>query len=174
MKRTSGRIKWILTLTFIIAAVALLLDSGHAVRPVEAFSEGPPAGHTGAPGEVTCTICHAGPVEGGEFTITVPQNYVPGQTYQVVVTHVNPDATRRRWGFQLTALNASNMMAGTFANLNANTQVVGGIGRDYIEHTGQGTFPGQAGGAMWGFNWTAPATNIGPVTFYAAGNQANN
>src|SRR6185369_13678069 len=29
-------------------------------------------------------------------------------------------------------------------------------------------------GATWTFDWTAPSTDVGPVTFYAAGNQANN
>ena len=45
--------------------------------------------------------------------------------------------------------------------------------RQYIEHSATGTFPGQSGGASWTFNWVAPATNVGAVTFYAAGNQAN-
>jgi hypothetical protein len=45
--------------------------------------------------------------------------------------------------------------------------------RDYVEHTVSGTFAGTTGGAQWTFNWTAPPTNVGPITFYAAGNQAN-
>jgi hypothetical protein len=60
---------------------------------------------------------------------------------------------------------------------NALTQVItGGPGgaRQYIEHSASGTFAGQQFGATWVFNWTAPPTNVGPVTFYAAGNHANN
>ncbi|MBC7931811.1 MAG: PQQ-dependent sugar dehydrogenase, partial [Rubrivivax sp.] len=34
-------------------------------------------------------------------------------------------------------------------------------------------FPGQKNGASWTFRWTAPAEDVGPVTFYAAGNHAN-
>jgi hypothetical protein len=43
-----------------------------------------------------------------------------------------------------------------------------------MEHDFLGTFQGQAAGASWTFNWVAPSTDVGPVTFYAAGNQANN
>ncbi|MGH9972261.1 MAG: PQQ-dependent sugar dehydrogenase, partial [Pyrinomonadaceae bacterium] len=46
--------------------------------------------------------------------------------------------------------------------------------RQYIEHTLAGTFAGQQGGASWRFNWTAPPTDVGTITFYAAGNHANN
>ncbi|MDQ3919666.1 MAG: PQQ-dependent sugar dehydrogenase, partial [Acidobacteriota bacterium] len=49
--------------------------------------------------------------------------------------------------------------------------------RQYIEHTIKdsfdGTFSGQQFGAHWTFKWTAPGADVGPVTFYVAGNQAN-
>lgn len=172
MRRIKGRIKFACVVVFAIVCLALLTDSGQ-VAHVTAFSDGPPAGFSGAPGEPTCTACHSGPDTGGTFTIIAPPTYVPGQTYQITVRHVNADTTRLRWGFQLTAL-AGTSMAGSFANLGGGiTQIVGGVGRDYIEHTAAGSFANQTGGAQWGFNWTAPATNVGPVTFYAAGNQAN-
>jgi hypothetical protein len=174
MRRTSGRIKLLCIIAFGILALTLLLDSDEVVRPVEAFSDGPPPGHTGAPGEVTCTNCHFGPTEGGTFTITPPQEYVPGQTYEITVAHINSDPSRQRWGFQLTAL-ADKSPAGMVASTNKFTQVVGGMmQRDYIEHTSAGSFPGTPGGATWTFNWTAPPTDVGTVTFYAAGNQADN
>src|SRR5688500_11033825 len=117
MKRASGRIKLICVIAFSVLALTLLLDADNVVRPVEAFSDGPPAGHTGAPDEASCTTCHSGSTMGGQFTITPPQNYTPGQTYQIIVQHVNPDTTRRRWGFQLTAL-AGTSPAGTVASTN--------------------------------------------------------
>src|ERR1051326_1302007 len=45
----------------------------------------------------------------------------------------------------------------------------------YIEHTlaGYTSTRGQSGSATYQFEWTPPATNIGNVTFYAAGNAAN-
>jgi hypothetical protein len=46
--------------------------------------------------------------------------------------------------------------------------------RQYVGHTSDTTFPEQTGGASWTVNWTAPSTDVGPVTLYAGGNQANN
>jgi uncharacterized repeat protein (TIGR01451 family) len=153
-----------------------------ATRPVHAFSSGPPAGYTGAPQELpeACAECHVPPDAGtGRISITGPQTYVPGQTYPVTVTHTNADPTRLRWGFELTVLdNAGDEKAGDLQNSDGLTQVLNNAGpgsaRQYIEHTASGTFIGQQHGASWTFNWTAPATDVGPVTFYAAGNQANN
>src|ERR671916_581916 len=100
-----------------------------------------------------------------------------GQTYDITVTHSTADATRVRWGFQLTALDSADEKAGAFAAADDLTRVVNGEGpfpaREYIEHTTAGTFPGQLNGASWTFKWTAPAEDVGPVTFYLAGNQAN-
>ena len=115
----------------------------------------------------------------GKISITAPQTYVPGQTYPITVTHQNADPTRLRWGFQLTVLDtASDEKAGDLQSTNGLTQVLNNAGpgsaRQYIEHTSAGTFVGQQNGASWTFNWTAPATDVGPVTFYAAGNHANN
>jgi uncharacterized repeat protein (TIGR01451 family) len=83
-----------------------------------------------------------------------------------------------RWGFELTVLDTSDEKAGTLQTLDGFTQIIDNAGpggaRQYIEHTSAGTFVGQPNGASWTFNWIAPATDIGTVTFYAAGNQANN
>ncbi|HVI73114.1 MAG TPA: choice-of-anchor V domain-containing protein, partial [Pyrinomonadaceae bacterium] len=149
---------------------------------VHAFSAGPPAGYTGAPQEEpeACAECHVPPDAGtGKISITAPQTYVPAQTYPITVTHQNIDSTRLRWGFQLTVLDtASDEKAGELQSINGLTQVLNNAGpgsaRQYIEHTAAGTFVGQQNGASWTFNWTAPATDVGPVTFYAAGNHANN
>ena len=149
---------------------------------MHAFSAGPPAGYTGAPQEEpeACAECHVPPDAGtGKIFITAPQTYVPGQTYPITVTHQNIDPTRLRWGFQLTVLDtASDEKAGELQSINGLTQVLNNAGpgsaRQYIEHTAAGTFVGQQNGASWTFNWTAPATDVGPVSFYAAGNQANN
>lgn len=134
---------------------------------------GPPAARTGAPGEMNCTDCHNAASGVGQIQIVAPASYTPGQTYQIQVKHVTTDTTRKRWGFEMTSL-ASSVMAGTFANLNANTKIVSGSGKSYIEQTTSGTFQNQTGGATWTFNWTAPAAAVGNITMYAAGIQANN
>src|SRR6185436_16808076 len=167
--------------SLLVAVVGFLLSHNSGTQPVQAFSAGPPAGYTGAPGEEpeACAECHVPPDAGtGHISITAPQTYVPGQTYQITVTHTNSDPTRLRWGFELTALDTSDEKAGELQNINPQlTQIIqGGPGgnRQYIEHTAGGTFINQTGGASWTFNWTAPPTDVGVVTFYAAGNQANN
>src|SRR5215211_7606138 len=175
-------IRLILVASVLTAFVGFLLSHNTGTRPVHAFSAGPPAGYTGAPNEEpeACAECHVPPDAGtGRISISAPQTYVPGRTYPVTVTHTNPDLTRLRWGFELTVLdNASDEKAGELQGADGTTQVLNNAGpgsaRQYIEHTAVGTFVGQQNGSSWTFNWTAPSTDVGPVTFYAAGNQANN
>lgn len=173
----------LLVVILLLAAVAAFLVTETALNPtVGAFSAGPPPGYTRAPGEEpeACAECHvsSGNTGTGQISITAPPTYAPGQTYPITVTHTNSDPTRLRWGFQLTALDTSDEKAGELQNINpVLTQIIqGGPGgnRQYIEHAAGGTFINQTGGASWTFNWTAPTTDVGVVTFYAAGNQANN
>ena len=176
------RLRLIVLPALLAALVGFLLTHDSGTRRVHAFSAGPPAGYTGAPQEEpeACAECHVPPDAGtGKISITAPQTYVPGRTYPITVTHTNADPTRLRWGFELTVLdNASDEKAGELQNPDGLTQVLNNAGpnsaRQYVEHTAAGTFIGQQNGASWTFNWTAPATDVGPVTFYAAGNQANN
>ena len=173
-----NRLKLLVLLLFTAGVLSLLFTDSRANRVARAYSAGPPAAHTGAPGEFTCAECHTTPPLGnGRFTIEAPQAYVPGQTYQITVRHTNTDPTRLRWGFELTALADDNTRAGNLQNADTLTQVLDNQGpggtRQYIEHTAAGTFQGQQGGASWTFNWTAPQADVGNVTFYAAGNQAN-
>jgi hypothetical protein len=169
-----NRVK-LVCLMFFLAAAVFLLTGNKTLTRVHAFSSGPPAGFAGAPGESSCIECHAGGVNNGpgQFTITgLPARYEPGTTYQVTVGHTTTATSRRRWGFQLTVLTAGNTKAGELANTSGTTSIIN-EDRQYIEHNLGGTFTGQTGAVSWTFNWTAPNTNVGPVTFYAAGNQAN-
>ncbi|KAA9340583.1 choice-of-anchor V domain-containing protein [Adhaeribacter soli] len=129
----------------------------------------PPAGYTGAPGQSNCTSCHAGTVNSGSGSvnlISAPAAYVPGATYtlQLVVN----DISQMRFGFELAALTSSNQQAGSFTLINANNTAIQTANRiSYVSHRNAGV------GNSWTFQWTAPATNVGPVTFYMAGNAAN-
>lgn len=173
MKFNVFRIKLVVLTLFAGSAVLAFTFGRDLVGTTSASISGPPASRTSAPGEQNCTSCHNAATGAGQFTITAPASYTPGQTYQIQVRHVNADSTRKRWGFELTSL-ANSAMAGTFANIGSTTKIISGSGRSYIEQTSAGTFQNQLGGATWTFNWTAPASNVGPVTFYAAGLQANN
>ena len=175
------KIKVACLISFLIALLSAMLTGNRIVRTARAFAEGPNAGVTGAPGEITCAVsdCHGGePNSGpGQFMILAPPLYEPGKTYELTVKHMVTDTSRRRWGFQLTALDQTNNKAGELQNTGSLTQVIpGGPGgnRQYIEHSFLGTFQGQTLQASWTFNWTAPSSDVGTVTLYAAGNQANN
>jgi hypothetical protein len=146
------------------------------VNMLPARSGGPPTARTGDFGELNCTACHTGNAlntAGGTLAIGgVPANYTPGQTYPITVTVSK--AGQARWGFELAVrIVSSGLQAGTLATADANTQIVAANGIQYIMHTSAGTFAGTNSGT-WNFNWTAPATSVGPVRFGAAGNAANN
>jgi FG-GAP-like repeat/Reeler domain len=174
MNLSTQKIKIVFLLLFVGFAVITLTTNNRLITATKATISGPPAARTGAPGESNCTACHTLVGNTGSFTITPPATYTPGQTYQIVVRHTTTDSSRRRWGFELTALSPSNTMAGTLSVINANTKIISNATKSYVEHTSTGSYGGQTGGAVWTFNWTAPSANVGNVTFYAAGIQADN
>jgi uncharacterized protein (TIGR03437 family) len=99
-------------------------------------------------------------------------NYTPGQAQKIQVKVNHP--SQQRWGFELTARLASNpsQQAGSFAATGPNT-AVGSINN--IQYASHNNAPITATGAGFTFEvtWTPPATNVGDVIFYAAGNAAN-
>src|SRR5687767_10784834 len=93
----------ILVLLITFGGFALFLITDNAANHIaHAYSSGPPAGFTHAPGEFDCAECHLPQPDAGtgQISIGAPQSYVPGQTYQITVTHTNTDPSRLRWGFQ--------------------------------------------------------------------------
>ena len=173
MKR--DRLKIVCVTVFVFLITTLLLTNSR-LHSVHAFSTGPPAGVTGAPGELTCSACHTGPANNGQFTIEAPASYEPGATISITVRHTNSNSDRKVWGFELTALTSDNVMAGALHNpgaLGLINNAGPSNGRQYIHHTLESNFSGQTGGAHWTFDWVAPSTNVGPITLYAAGNQGN-
>lgn len=190
MKASVVRLK--LTAIAVAAALAFLGFYSFSTRQFRAGanSAGPPPGHTGAPSEQTCVACHTdfplnSPDGGGSVRIIgLPNKYAPGAQYPVTVTVNQINAVI--FGFQATAVNRNGQTAGSFsrpAETANQMQIVPGVvsvngqnvTRSYIEHTTAGTLPaqGQFNTKSWTFNWTAPASRIGRVGFYAAGNGAN-
>ncbi len=140
-----------------------------------AFSGGPPNEVTGAPNESTCVQCHTGNdlnVSGGSLMLAIPETYEPNEVYTIVV---NLSRTgQSRWGFEMTALDADGARAGSFAADEAeNTKLSEANSKQYIKHTSIGTAQGTTDEHSWEFQWTAPDADIGPITFYAAGNASN-
>jgi hypothetical protein len=172
-------LKVVAVFVLLTIAVAIVLFTDNSANPhVRANFSGPPAGFTGAPGELRCDDCHTTPTQSnGSINLNVPPTYTPGQTYNITVAHTTTDQSKVRWGFEMTALDGSDQKAGAFASLNSFTQVINNQGpipsRQYIEQTTDGSFFGQHNGASWTFQWTAPSSDVGVITFYVAGNQAN-
>jgi hypothetical protein len=151
-----------------------------AALPVMAIIGGAPPAMTGAPPGDNCTSCHTGSANSGPGSLSVEfpngNTYVPGQTYKIRITLSDPAA--QRWGFQITARRGAQQidLAGAFSIEDAGrTQFApGSAPGHYVTHTFDGTAPGTSGSNSWEVNWTAPTAGAGPVTFYAAGNGANN
>jgi uncharacterized protein (TIGR03437 family) len=146
--------------------------------------------------------CHVGTnvnAGGGSVKVTFPNGtvYVPGVKQHLVVTVADPANTQRVWGFQLTARLVSNSrtMAGTFTATDRFTALMCASSPTdqnytfvdfpstqscatskpytYIEHSPFGTARLQTGSMNYEFDWTPPATNVGNVVLYVAGNAAN-
>jgi uncharacterized protein (TIGR03437 family) len=167
--------------------IAISLFLGTCPIVLMGFSTGPPTKRTGASvdGGLNCTACHrsfapANSDPRGNVRIDV-SNYAPGvkQTVRVTVTH--PEAVR--WGFQVTARLVSDETkpAGDFAGSSV-VKVMCDDGlqlgsaapcsptqNQFAEHVNA---PRTDVGAGFTFEieWTPPATNLGDVVFYAAGN----
>lgn len=137
---------------------------------------------TGSPGSAaTCTGCHGGGPGTTTATVQIRKlstgptgpivtQYIPDTNYIVKV--VGNHATLTHFGFQLTALNSSNTNAGTFSNLQGaiHSSTVGG--KLIIEHAAQLAKTNNQYEAT--FNWKAPATGTGNVTFYGVINAVDN
>lgn len=142
---------------------------------------GPEPGYTNAPNDLgNCTACHdTSPANTGEGSVSITGEpiggiYEPGKQYTLTITVQQPK--RSTFGFQMTALNQSNRRAGTLTSLNSETKVLsetGFGGRQYIEHTQQGTLLNAKNSHVWQVRWTAPDTDVGTVIFYISGNAAN-
>lgn len=175
-----------------LAAVAVLALGVTTVIASVEFSTGPLPAMTNAPGigsvpeEHACFVCHYNTFDyintpGGALEILdLPTTYQAGMTYDLRV-RIHTDSTLaspgRKWGFEMTAIRASDGSgAGTFIPGDT-LQVIPGTGlytsRTYIEHRSIATRTGLAGPIEWHFSWQAPAAPAGKIYFYAAGNAAN-
>jgi uncharacterized protein (TIGR03437 family) len=180
--------KFLITKIVLIAAAVPII--------IHAYATGPLPAYTGAPGDnktgCIASGCHSGtPNSGpGSLKILLPTGntgtYTPGQSMQLMVQI--SDSTKGAYGFQLTARSGSNGLtqAGDFSTTDANTQVfcpdssskVNGktcpsqFPIEYIEHTYSGFLASQTGKGTYtySFSWTPPATAVGNVTLYVAGN----
>jgi len=139
------------------------------------FHSGSPGGKTGSPGDngATCTQCHNGTANPmGDLILTnIPElGYIVGDTYELNLQAENADAGR--FGFELTAEDESGNKVGQFIISGDGETQLANSG-SAITHTSAGITP-DGGMKSWTFEWTAPSTDVGVVTFYTAVNAANN
>ena len=172
-------------------SLEILVLLGAVVIPatLSGHSYGPAPRRTGAPGDnaAACTQCHGGnALNSGEGSVRIVLQsgpvYIPGVKQRVVVQVADPNA--QRWGFEMTARLNSNLQdgqAGDLTPVDNMTQVICednapkpcASGVLFITHTSVGSRLGTRNGASFQFDWTPPATDVGKVTLYVAGNAAN-
>jgi hypothetical protein len=189
------RLKAVYAVPALVLATGFSLALGGGVLS----EHGPIPSYTGAPdirskpAELDCTLCHFNfewnnlNTPGGSVEILdLPPTYTAGLTYRLRV-RLTTDSTAaypdRDWGFQLTAVRASDGEGcGTFILDDADTlQIVSGAlgdrpelaSRSYVEHTILGDRDGIASPVEWTFSWKAPDTPEDTALFFCAGNATN-
>lgn len=158
---------------FVCALAALILFSPTAY----ARRGNPPAGHNGstASGGDSCRHCHGDNTGPGSVQIFgVPRGYEPGTVYDLAIRVT--DEFQLGAGFQLSVEDPSGNFVGTLMTVDGNSQLNSG----WINHTSTGVSASTADWSLLGnladfaVQWQAPDSDIGPVTFWAAGNAINN
>jgi hypothetical protein len=172
-------------LLFVI--VIVLATDNHVVESTRANGSSPgtppPASHTGAPSESHCSACHTSTPGGDQFAISgggAGNTYVPNTTYTITVSHTPTNL----WGFQITVLDSSNNRIGNVVSTDSSTVTKCATPTSanvYPPTFDPPCFPGERFYTFhsvrtvnnWSFQWTAPSSDVGPITFYAAGVKGN-
>ena len=170
-------IKKITLLSALAVSAIIAFDGQFNLAKSHSSGESTPSAGDPAASGATCgrSGCHTG---GHTFTppsdaivikdatnSTVVNSYTPGTAYKV---NVKLDAYTTVGGFQLTVEDAANAHKGTLA---AGSGTVLKVSGSYITH--QFSSLGSAS-KTWVFDWTAPSSSSGTLTFYAAFNRSNN
>ncbi len=159
-----------------ITVIAILLSSIFVVKDAFNNSALPNAGHSGAPGELTCATsgCHTGVAQRDSLYLKFdffsptpntprPQEYQLNTNYNFVVSFFNIQPPVG--GFIVTALDDNNNNAGTLEVINTtftDTLSDPNTGRKYIGHKNA------TSNSAWVFRWRSPTVFVGKVTFYCA------
>lgn len=149
-----------------------------------AFSDpGGRAGTSGSPGEGTCANsgCHDSysiNTGGGSVVISSDElsswSYTPGETYLINVKVAKVGA--KLFGLDFEALQDNGADAGQLEIVNSSEtylkfKTIGANTRTGVVQQKDGGLADDS--KTFTLSWTAPETNVGTVTFYVAGNAAN-
>lgn len=138
--------------------------SGEVISSAPLYGSGSPGNLTGSPGDSgqTCTNCHGGSTSYSlvpTISTDIPgTGYVFSQTYLITVS---TSSSADNFGFELTAEKSDNSNVGVF-------DVSGATGSPKLIVSNSSVTNSSKDFSQWTFNWTAPATNEGQITFYAA------
>lgn len=162
---------YIRTLLLTLIAAFIVLVFFWQPSPLSAHEAGPPAGVSGSPKDgSTCEIsgCHnAFPLQGskpGWISSNVPvAGYTPNQTYTITAKAVY--IGKNTFGFEISPQAVNGTLLGTLVNTSSKTQI---ISTKWIGHTINGIKGSDSN--VWTFNWKAPVSGTGNVTFYGAFN----
>tara|TARA_B100001758_G_scaffold247942_1_gene268833 strand:+ start:41231 stop:42643 length:1413 start_codon:yes stop_codon:yes gene_type:complete len=129
-------------------------------------STGSPGGKTGSPIDNSdCTSCHGVNSTNGNSSISsnIPASgYVPGTVY-TIIANINNASTFNTQGFEITSEeNTNNAKTGTFFITDPSTTQLVNNG-NAVTHTAGGNNLNS-----WEFDWEAPSSSSGDVTFYGA------
>lgn len=159
----------LLSLTALLTITLIICN----LQTSQTHPNSPDWGYTGAPSENTCgkSSCHNNTPNSGAGTLSITfdsQYYVPGNTYLVTVS--TDETGMSRFGFETNCLDATNTKQGSATLINTTNTSFNNttLNRWYVGHKSAGSTK------TWTFNWTAPATNAGDLTFYVASICANN
>ncbi len=179
-------------LTLLFCFPVFLLSERDGPEPRR--TDGKLASGANFPGEGTCSNseCHNVTPNTGAGGVEISINggpidnyqYTLGETVRVQVNVSDPDPLQQRFGFQITSRTPDGcQQAGTFTptGTDPQVQIIEDFdqfdpcppltrGLQFPEHLFAKFGPDMA---TYEVNWTAPATDIGPVIFAAGGNAAN-
>ncbi len=125
----------------------------------------------------TCSSCHAynqGP--GGVELLGLPRRYRSGEVYGLSVRVSDPQQVGA--GFQISAETTAGHQGALLRSDTLNTQFSPGGGTDFLTHTSDGVDDSidnwlPSGSYTYNLGWQAPANDVGPITFFVAGNAVN-
>jgi hypothetical protein len=168
---------------YILVGSFIFFSGGYVLLPKHLIAKNSgqslSANYSAVNGGLTCNTsgCHTGTLNSGGGSVTVitdvpATGYVPGQPYSVQVQVTAGGSNGSKYGFSASAVKSgTSTFTNGFAASDATT--LAKSGGQFIVHNSSVAGSGPNSSYTFSFQWTAPASGTGDVTFFAAGNSAN-
>jgi hypothetical protein len=167
-----------------LAVILLIITLPFLISTKPKTSGGHPSS-TGGPDEKTCAQsgCHTVDAvfsDDSTNTLIFPTSdstYEPGKIYSISLEVKKTAITK--FGFELVALeDTNNLSTGQLIVTDSSRThlingTINGKARKYITHSTDGTPALSTGYTSWSFDWEAPSTDMGSITFYFITNCTN-